>query len=89
MSDRPTVAAALHRIGVGAMDPELAPEARRVGAVQFGEGPAAVGGQGREGVDAVGDAAPQVLGARDAAGEAAAHGDDGVDTVSALPTDRG
>ncbi|CAM5737457.1 hypothetical protein STENM223S_04983 [Streptomyces tendae] len=45
--------------------------------VEGGQVPAAVVGEGPDGVDLVGDQPPQVLGAGDAAGVAAGHADDG------------
>ncbi len=48
----------------------------RVGVVEVVEVPAAVDGQSADGVGALGDQAPQVVGGGDAAGVAAAHADD-------------
>ncbi len=48
-----------------------------VGVVQGVEVPAAVGGEAGDRVGAVGDQLPQLVGGLDAAGQTAAHGDDG------------
>ncbi|GAA3117449.1 hypothetical protein GCM10020254_75350 [Streptomyces goshikiensis] len=71
------------RVEVGGVVQEAAlagvrgPGAAGVGVVQRVEVPAAVGGERRDRVGGAGDELPQLLGGADAAGVAAAHGDDG------------